>query len=61
MVHLITRKQQDFKNVGKGGIFAWNGDGFYYFEPSQFPDIIINEDDVQLKKPLKAKIEYHKQ
>ncbi len=59
MVHLITRKQQDFKNVGKGGIFAWNGDGFYYFEPSQFPDIIINEDDVQLKKPLKATLIDH--
>ena len=54
MVHLITRKQQDFKNIGKGGIFALNGHSFYYFEPSQFPDLIIKDNHIQLKKPLKA-------
>ncbi|NRA12584.1 MAG: hypothetical protein HRT57_11575 [Crocinitomicaceae bacterium] len=59
MVHLITRKQQDFKNIGKGGIFAWNGDGFYYFEPSQFPDLIVKNNQVILKKPLKATIIDH--
>ncbi|MFT6244630.1 MAG: hypothetical protein ACJA0U_001426 [Salibacteraceae bacterium] len=59
MVHLITRKQQDFKNIGKGGIFAWHGDGFYYFEPSQFPDLSIENNKVRLKKPLRATIIDH--
>ena len=59
IVHLITRKQQDFKNIGKGGVFAWNGDGFYYFEPSQFPHLSIENDKVRLKKPLKAVIIDH--
>lgn len=56
MVHLITRKQQDFNNIGKGGVFAWNGDGFYYFDPSQFPDLRIEDKIIRLKKPLKATI-----
>ncbi|MFT6500252.1 MAG: hypothetical protein ACJASQ_000359 [Crocinitomicaceae bacterium] len=59
MVHLITRKQQDFRNIGKGGIFAWHGDGFYYFEPSQFPDLSIENNKVRLKKPLRATIIDH--
>lgn len=53
-VHLITRKQQDFRNIGKGGIFAWNGNGFYYFKPSQFDDLIIKDKHIILKKPLNA-------
>lgn len=59
LVHLITRKQQDFKNIGKGGIFAWNGDGFYYFEPNQFRDLNIDGNFITLKKPLNAVIIDH--
>jgi len=53
-VHLITRKQQDFKNIGKGGVFAWNGDGFYYFEPNLFDDLIVKDRFVTLKKSMNA-------
>lgn len=52
-VHLITRKQQDFKNIAKGGIYALNGaEGFYYFEPRQIKDVVINDKTVTIKKSI---------
>lgn len=54
VVHLITRKQQDFENIGKGGIYAWNGNGFYYFKPNQLDDLTIKDNHITLKKELKV-------
>lgn len=55
-LHLLTRKQEDFKNVGKGGIYAIRNDKFIYFEPAQFKYLKIVKNKVSVRKPIKAEI-----
>lgn len=59
IVHLFSRKQFDFKNVGKGGIHANSDSCFYFFKPSQIESLSITGDSVELIKPIHASILQH--
>lgn len=59
VVHLFSRKQYDFKNVGKGGIHANNDTCFYFFKPSQLSSLKIQGDSVELIEPINAAILQH--
>lgn len=59
VVHLFSRKQFDFKNVGKGGIHANSDSCFYFFKPSQLESLAIEGDSVELIKPIHASILQH--
>lgn len=54
--HLLSRKQFDFSNVGRGGIHVrYEPDSvFYYFNPDQYNDLIISGDSVWLKNDIDA-------
>lgn len=56
MVHNLTRKQFDFVNVGKGGLHAYADTCFYYFQPHQYPNLLMEGDKVILLKETDAYI-----
>lgn len=59
VVHLLSRKQYDFKNVGKGGLHAQSDSCFYFFKPEQISELIIEGDSVSIKKEMNVKIIMH--
>lgn len=59
VVHLFSKKQYDFKNVGKGGIHANTDSSFYFFTPDQIESLEITGDSVELIKPITASIIQH--
>jgi hypothetical protein len=54
--HLLSRKQFDFSNVGRGGVHVrYEPDSvFYYFSPDQYEDLTIEGDSVWLNKEIDA-------
>ena len=58
-VHLLSRKQFDFKNVGKGGVHAYADTCFYFFTPEQMSELIFDGDSVSITKPTDAMILEH--
>ncbi|MDG1332250.1 MAG: hypothetical protein P8P74_07960 [Crocinitomicaceae bacterium] len=54
--HLLSRKQFDFSNVGRGGVHVrYEPDSvFYYFSPDQYDDLEISGDSVWLKNEIDA-------
>jgi hypothetical protein len=56
IVHHLTRKQFDFRNVGRGGLHALSDTCFYYFRPDQYDRLSINNGEVQLLKETDALI-----
>lgn len=59
VVHIFSKKQYDFKNVGKGGIHANTDSTFYFFQPDQIESLRITGDSVELIKPITATIIQH--
>ena len=59
VVHLLSRKQYDFKNVGKGGLHAQSDSCFYFFKPHQIGELVIEGDSVSINKEMKAMIIMH--
>ena len=58
-VHLLSRKQFDFKNVGKGGVHALADTCFYFFAPEQINELTFEGDSVSISKPTDAMILEH--
>ncbi len=58
-VHLLSRKQFDFKNVGRGGVHAYADTCFYFFTPEQINELIFEGDSVSISKPMNAMILEH--
>ncbi len=58
-VHLLSRKQYDFKNVGKGGLHAESDSCFYFFKPDQISELVIEGDSVSIDKEMDALILMH--
>lgn len=54
IVHHLTRKQFDFVNIGKGGIHVLADTCFYYFQPHQYKNLYIKNENVILIKETKA-------
>jgi hypothetical protein len=54
VVHLFSRKQFDFKNVGQGGLHAHTDSCFYFFEGDQLDELIIEGDFVSIDKEISA-------
>ncbi|MDX2360935.1 MAG: hypothetical protein QNK23_09025 [Crocinitomicaceae bacterium] len=54
LVHTLTLKQYDFKNVGKGGLHVLTDDCFYFFEPDQISELIIEGDSVTIDHVIEA-------
>ena len=54
--HLLSRKQFDFSNVGRGGMHvrAEPDSVFYYFSPEQYPYLTVAGDSVWLRTELDA-------
>lgn len=54
--HLLSRKQFDFSNVGRGGVHVrYEPDSvFYYFSPDQYDNLTISGDSVWLKNEIDA-------
>ena len=54
--HLLSRKQFDFSNVGRGGVHVrYEPDSvFYYFSPDQYDDLTIEGDSVWLNDEIDA-------
>ena len=59
VVHLFSRKQFDFINVGKGGIHVQAKDNFYFFNPKQIHELKIANDSVWITKKTDALILQH--
>ncbi len=59
VVHLLSRKQYDFKNVGKGGLHAESDSCFYFFQPEQIADLTIEGDSVSISTEMDAMILMH--
>jgi hypothetical protein len=57
--HVISRKQFDFNNVAHGGLHAYADTCFYFFEPSQFNDLIIEGDSVSVRRKMTGAILKH--
>ena len=55
MVYSLSLKQYDFKNVGKGGLHVIDDTCFYFFEPSQIPELTFKGDSVFVDHPIVAK------
>tara|TARA_R110002072_G_scaffold271987_1_gene432058 strand:- start:38293 stop:39696 length:1404 start_codon:yes stop_codon:yes gene_type:complete len=58
-VHLLSRKQFDFKNVGKGGLHALTDSTFYFFRQNQIKNLKIEGDSVLITKEMDALILKH--
>lgn len=56
VVHIFSRKQYDFKNVGKGGLHARADNCFYYFKQDQLANLKIEHDSVSILKTTDAQI-----
>ncbi len=54
ITQIISKKQFDFINVGRGGLHALIKNDFYYFKPSQIKDLKIEEDSVWITEPIDA-------
>lgn len=54
LLHRISRLQFDFNNVAQGGLHAQIGKCFYYFRPDQLDHLKIEQDSVELLKPIDA-------
>ena len=54
VVHLFSRKQFDFKNVGQGGLHAHTDSCFYFFEGDQLDELKIEGDFVSIEKEISA-------
>jgi len=59
IIHVLSRKQFDFKNVGKGGVHAMADSNFYFFRQDQIADLIIEGDSVSLSKEINALVLQH--
>ncbi len=46
IIQLLSRKQYDFKNIGKGGVYMEHGENFYYILPEKFDQLLISETEV---------------
>jgi hypothetical protein len=57
-VHILSYKQYDFNNVGKGGLHALSDSCFYFFEQEQIDDLIIVGDSVWIDKTINAHVIY---
>lgn len=55
-IKTISRKQLDFKNVGRGGIHAYADTCFIYFSSDQIPYLTVDGDSVSVKKNVTASI-----
>jgi len=44
-VKLLSKKQYDFKNIGKGGVFLNYGINFLYLQPEQFNELMISDSE----------------
>lgn len=53
-IHSIARKQFDFSNVGRGGVYVYADTSFYYFEPENYDALNFTEDSVELIEPSPA-------
>lgn len=58
-VHLLSRKQFDFKNVGKGGVHVDTKSNFYFFENHQLDNLVLIGDSALLIKETDALILKH--
>lgn len=56
IAHVFSRKQYDFKNVGRGGLHAQGDTCFYFFEAWQIPELNIQGDSVQMPHAMDIKI-----
>ena len=56
IAHVFSRKQFDFKNVGRGGLHAQGDTCFYFFEAAQIPQLEIRGDSVKMLHPMDIKI-----
>ena len=54
VIHLISRKQFDFNNVGKGGLHAMIDTNYFYVKPGQVKLLAIEGDSVWVKQQTNA-------
>ncbi len=54
VVSILTKKQTDFINVGKGGLHALAENQFYYFRPDQIKELSMDQDSVWITQPIDA-------
>ena len=54
IVHLLSRKQFDFNNVGKGGLHAMIDTNYFYVKPEQVKFLTIEGDSVWVKQRTNA-------
>jgi hypothetical protein len=54
IINYLTRKQFDFVNVGKGGLYVVADTCFYYFQPHQYESLKIIGDKIYLTKNITA-------
>ena len=55
-IKMISRKQFDFVQVGRGGLHVYADSVFYYFRTEQIPDLQRDHDTVWLRKDTEAQI-----
>jgi hypothetical protein len=55
-VSILSRKQADFLNVGKGGVYFMNDTSFFYFKTEEFTHFIFENDNGYLQTPLEGEI-----
>ncbi len=58
-VHVLSRKQYDFINVGHGGLHAQADTCFYFFTQEQIPELNIVGDSVSIEHTMHAMILKH--
>lgn len=54
MTHVLSRKQFDFSNVGRGGMHVKTDTCFYYFSPEQYDQLSITGDSIELTREMDA-------
>ncbi len=53
-LHILSRKQFDFINVGRGGMHVIGDTSFYYFRYDQLNKLVIHGGTAELKEPVRA-------
>lgn len=55
-VSILSRKQADFLNVGKGGVYFMNDTSFFYFKTEEFTHFIFENNSGYLQTPIEGEI-----
>lgn len=60
VTNTISRKQFDFNNISKGGVYIESEGSVYYFSENKIADLLIENDSIKIKRPVYAeKLEFN--